>query len=465
MALSGSTVFEVRTAGADTNGGGFVTGASGSDYSQQDAKNTVGSDISTTDAVANGTTTLTSATANFGTTIVGNIIYLQGGTGSLAAGWYQVTARASTTSITLDRTVAAGTGITMNIGGALASMGRAATLAIVSGMYVYLKSGTYAITSTTQNADAGRVVATQNTGYEAYQTTRGDLGAQAIMQASGIASTTIISGNGTPVVYRGITVDGASLTAIKGWSCPGLMYKCGAINCTNTGFDDNSTTGTTWKQCYATGCTTAGAAFLMANAIGVNCIDCIAYDNTIVGFSMDIGATAIRCISYGNSGASSDGFYMTGSGAHCCECVAYDNGRDGFRIDGGANLIQNCLSEGHAAGWGFIITGASARNNQLANCGSYDNNSGDFSIANTASNRNYSSVTGSSSFFVNAAGADFALNNTAGGGLDAQGVGYPGALPVGGTGYIDLGALQHQDGGGGSPGGGGGSEVAYGFIG
>ena len=52
MALSANSVFEVRTAGNDTNGGGFVTGAAGTDYSQQDAKNTAGSDISTTDAVA-----------------------------------------------------------------------------------------------------------------------------------------------------------------------------------------------------------------------------------------------------------------------------------------------------------------------------------------------------------------------------------------------------------------------------
>jgi len=62
-AISVNSVFEVRTAGNDTNGGGFVTGAAGTDYSQQDANNTVGADISTTDAVAAGTTTITSITA------------------------------------------------------------------------------------------------------------------------------------------------------------------------------------------------------------------------------------------------------------------------------------------------------------------------------------------------------------------------------------------------------------------
>ena len=125
MAISNTQVLEVRTAGNDTNGGGFNSAAAGVDYSQQDTKNTVGNNISTTDAVANGTTTITSATATFTADIVGNLIYLQGGTGALAAGWYQVNTFTNGTTIVVDRTVAAGTGITMNIGGAMASIGGA----------------------------------------------------------------------------------------------------------------------------------------------------------------------------------------------------------------------------------------------------------------------------------------------------------------------------------------------------
>ena len=77
MALPAATVWEVRpTAGSDTNGGGFVAGASGTDYSQQNAANSAGSDISTTDVVATGVATITSATASFTSAIVGNVIYL-----------------------------------------------------------------------------------------------------------------------------------------------------------------------------------------------------------------------------------------------------------------------------------------------------------------------------------------------------------------------------------------------------
>src|SRR5689334_4033214 len=104
MALSANTVWEIQTGGNDANGGGFVTGASGTDYSQTATKRTAtGSDDSTTDAVANGTTTLTSATANFTTEIVGNIICLSGGSGSLTKGWYQVASRTNATTIVLDR--------------------------------------------------------------------------------------------------------------------------------------------------------------------------------------------------------------------------------------------------------------------------------------------------------------------------------------------------------------------------
>src|SRR5580698_8835266 len=103
MALPSTSVWEVRpTNGSNTNGGGFDSTGTGTDFSQQNSKNTSGNNISTTDAVAAGSTTITSATAAFNSTITGNIIYLQGGSGSLSAGWYRAT-YVSATSITVDR--------------------------------------------------------------------------------------------------------------------------------------------------------------------------------------------------------------------------------------------------------------------------------------------------------------------------------------------------------------------------
>jgi hypothetical protein len=76
-----------------------------------------GNNISTADAVGNGTTTITSATASFTSAIVGSVIQLSGGTASLTAAWYYVTGYTNATTITVSGTVAAGTGMTMTVGG------------------------------------------------------------------------------------------------------------------------------------------------------------------------------------------------------------------------------------------------------------------------------------------------------------------------------------------------------------
>lgn len=444
MSLSANSVFEVRTAGNDTNGGGFVTGASGTDYSQQDSKNTVGSDISTTDAVANGTTTITSATANFGTTIIGNIIYLEGGTGALAAGWYQVTARASATSITVDRTVAAGTGITMNIGGALASLGMAGGVGLVSGNIIYIKAGTYSITSASTNISGGCFSSSVLVVIQGYQTTRNDLGTAPLLQASGISTFTLISStNGDSSLYN-IDVDGASLTSSRGIAARGVVYKCSAINCTNNGFFES--TSTLFLRCTATGCSTQ-PAFL--NGF---CIFCIAYNNTVTGFSQNTASRGYCfCIADSNSGASSDGFFIDGAGDFILGCDAYNNGRDGIRLNEDAVSAINCICETNA-GNGIILP-AAQDSVLLLNNATFNNSSGGIDVGTGKGVLNIGAVAGSSSFFTDAPNQDFSLNNVANGGALARATGYPGTLPIGGTGYLDIGALQHLEiaSGGGTP--------------
>ena len=149
MALSASSVWEVRTTGSDTNGGGFVTGASGTDYTQQNA-----AQYSLTNGVTNGTTTI--ATISAAAVMIGNIAYVQGGTGSVVAGWYQITGASAGVSITVDRStgLSAGTGVTINIGGALASPGQSGAL-LVAGNLIWVKSGTYPITSASTNISGG----------------------------------------------------------------------------------------------------------------------------------------------------------------------------------------------------------------------------------------------------------------------------------------------------------------------
>ena len=434
MALAAASVFEVRSAGTDTNGGGFVTGAAGTDYSQQDAKNTVGADISTTDAVANGTTTITSATGNFGTTIVGNIIYLQGGTGSLAAGWYQVTARASTTSITVDRTVAAGTGITMNIGGALKSLGGAGVPTLVAGNKIYVKNdGAYSVTSASTNVAGGCLSKALAIYIEGYNSARGDMGSPPVFTASGINTFTFCTVNGSGAMVSNVSFDGASLTSSRGFLTRGIGYKLSAINCTNTAFA--MSTDVIYERCYSSG--GSGVAF-----DGGFCIDCVCTNNAGIGFSGLASSIYIRCISYANTGATGWGFRSATLGCIYINCVAYGNAKDGFNVLTQNNfLFVNCIAEGNTEN-GFEIVNIQAA---LVNCAGYNNTSGNTSLGTNVGVQNLGFVTGSATFFTNAGTGDFSLNNTAGGGAVARAAGYPGIFPGGlTTGYEDIGAAQVQ---------------------
>lgn len=451
MALSANTVWEIRAAGDDANGGGFVTGASGSDWSQQNGKRTGAdvTDISTTDAVCNGTTTVTSATANFAATIVGNIICMSGGTGGLTKQWYQVTARTNATTITVDRTIIAGTGVTMNIGGALASLGMAGGVVLVAGMIIWVRAGTYTVTSASINVSGGCFSSSTAVFIEGYNTVRGDLGTKPLIQADGVitAFTLITQGSNGSQYVKNLKLDGNNRTTSRGLVIRGYAYYIECVNFTNSGIADTvGTTAATAFNCSATGCSTQ-AAFSIAS-----CINCVAFNNTVSGFANGgTDAYYVRCLAYGNSGASSDGFNVgasSGKGTFI-NCVAYNNGRDGFRLGGQrSQTCINCIAEANA-GVGFNH----ALNQQLGLfvCAGFNNTGGNSAIGTHAASFNTGFITGGASFFTNAAGADFSLNNTAGAGAVVRDVGMPGQITghTTSTGYLDLGVFQHQGAGGG----------------
>ncbi len=436
MALNAATVWEVRTAGNDTNGGGYdATQVGGVDQSLQDSKNTVGNNISTTDAVANGTTTLTSATASFTADIIGNIIYLQGGTGSLAATRRRVVTRTNATTITVDATVASGNTITMNIGGALASPGGAA-VNWVSGNLAWIKAGTYTITSASANVAAGCF---SRTGFVfGYQTSRGDWGTKPLLQASGISSFALLTMGASPGFVKNIAVDGASLTTSRGivLTSGTAAVDCKASNCTNNGFNNS---GGLCIQCEATGCAT-NAAFSGTGS----CYNCWSHDNTVGGFSITAAGALVQCIADTNTGATTDGFTVSAAGGIIISCVSYANGRDGFRSTASGVFITNCIAESNSSGVGFNNNTAT-NVLSLTNCGAFGNNT-DFSIGTNSISTNDDQVVGSSSFFTNPTASDFSLNNTAGAGADLRAVGYPQSLASGNTiSFPDIGAAQHQE--------------------
>lgn len=436
MALSVNTVWEVRSAGTDTNGGGFVTGSGGTDYSQQNSKNTAGSDISVTNAVGAGSTTITSATANFSTAIVGNLIYLTGGTGSLVAAWYQVISRSSVTTITIDRAVAVGTGITMNIGGALGSIGGTAVAGVLAGNIVYVQAGTFSISTATTNVSGGAISLAILIVFAGYSTNRtlSNTDTKPLFQF-GAASTSLFITRG--LVYN-MAFDGNAQTAAR---VSGAADSTFYGNCSFTNLN-TAAGGGTYNGCSATA--NSAAVFIGG------CTNCEAYANTATPFTTP--SSFVACLSYNNTGATTDGFIVAGSAVTIINCSAYGNGRAGFQWNAASRscAMINCHAENNTT-WGFDnLSGAGVGTGQmLVNCSAYNNTSGTISNVSKASISNFITVT-VGSVFVSAGTNNFALNNTTNQGALLRAAAFPALFPRGTTAsFLDIGAAQHQDTGGG----------------
>lgn len=429
---------------------GSPTGATwGIDYSQNNAAH-----ISFTDMKIDATTNtrFTSAANPVGKNFIGNIINVTSGTG-FTVQRVKVQSTSGTVA-TCDKSLGTlgSTGGNGAQGGALAdpafAVGASVTGGSVSGEGVYIQSGNYSITSATTNVAGGCISQSVVGRIEGYNLVRGDLVGAPVLTASGIATATLWSTGGvTTVMGRNITLDGASLTAIKGFDQSSavltVLEKITAKNCTNTGI--TCTSGFLFR-CLATGCTTAGSGFNVSTASFT--VACEAYDNTVPGF---IGPTAgsctfVNCIADSNTGATSDGFQVNGGSVVVyLNCTAYGNGRDGFRCNGtNVPFAVNCIAEGNG-GYGFNNSGSSTFGT-LSYCATYNNTSGATEVPAGVNNANWgnaydSFITLGSSPFVDAANRNFALSPSSG--LSLRGTGYPGLFPGGATtGYMDVGAAQ-----------------------
>lgn len=440
MALSANTVWELRTGGSDTNGGGFVTGSGGTDYSQQNA-----AQLSVTDAACSGTTTVTSATGGFTAAMVGSIMYLSSG-----PGWYQITVYTDTNTVTVDRAGPSASGMTANVGGAFASIGQLGLIhgtanVGVSGQRAYIKSGTYTLTSTTANVSGGRYSYTGSNRYsvEGYDTTRGDDGTPPVLDVAALTTFTVITSTQTGasgVLWRNIKVDGQSGASVTGFSfaAAGVGYLLQAVDCTVGITGGNAR----WIKCYAEGCetgsTSSGSLYACRTkncTTGyenpVNIARCVATGGT-TGFDITFGSVAVKCIAYGCSGS---GFDMNGNarGSSATDCVAVNCGAYGF--DGDSTILYA----------------------SLLNCAGYNNTSGNVNNSSAMfMNLNFVTLTGDP--FVNAGADNFTLNNTAGAGAALRDAGVD---VYGLTDYNDVGACGHQDTGGG---GGGGNLLGNGTL-
>lgn len=432
MAIAAGCVWEVRSTGSDSNGGGYVPGA-GTDYSQQDA-----AQLTVADAAATGTTNLSSATGGFTAAMVNNIVNVVG------QGRRQITAYVDANNVTCDAAWGTFSGATANVGGACASPGEFFGI-ITSGNTVWIQgtatpeSSPYLI-SASSNVSGGRLTlpASVNVHLRGYLTSRGDIttvgGLRPVLKANANSVTIWSVSNNTSSIVRDLIFDGDKATrtgtvatgANSNWS----GYNLTARNCASGGF----------------------------GGTGLRLEDCAAVDNTGNGFP---AATIFaRCVAIGNSG---DGF---AGGSFVVGCLAAQNGGDGFKVSatmifdgntayGNAGdglevisasnpLISNCVIYGNT-GYGVRVTSASIP--ALINTAMGDNTAG--ATTGTIASE-IGTITLTADPFTDAAGDDYSPNSAAGGGALIKGLVSPQTLNGTSTPHrADLGAAQLGGGGGG----------------
>lgn len=462
MAISQTTVWEVRAgAGNDNNGGGFVPGASGTDFSQQNAPQFALTGIASAGA---GNIFLTASAA---ATMVGNLCQVISGT-NFNVGFYQITAVSVGVSVTVSTNHTGGsisTGVgaagVINIGGAMATM--AATIAGMENQNQAYCTGTFTITTSLSFTINNNTVPMTFIGYGSV---RGDTG-----RATWTSSTNSISIcrflQATSYLFQNIVI--------------------------------SSTAGTRGNGFYASA---------TANSTAIRVINCI-FDGLAVGilgdFVVDFAFQGIslencevkNCTSHGirNSGTiwvsfsfihanTGSGMVVTSSGtagsfgaATLFHSIFYSNGAGGYvdATDAAPPLKSiaafNCaFSTNTGAGMALTGGGATGACGILVNC-IFDRNTtyglsavaavlpalGQWNLAffnNTTAARNnqpagFNDITLSADPYTSV-GTDFSLNSTAGGGAACKQTGFPGVLIAGGTGFADVGALNPQASAGGT---------------
>lgn len=435
-----------RTDGVDTNGGGYLPGSSGTNYSNQAT-----AAYAFTNGQTLGTTTVLLPGAS--SDMVGNLAYITGGSGPVAANlWYQIISVTPGTSILVDRStgLTSGTGVTVNIGGSLLSPGIISLMSVspmgVANMKFSIKynaSSSFTYTTTTPGIGGPGNIGSGFSAYvEGFDITPGDR-----------------TGN-KPTVSWGSTTVGSATYAFHGIGSGRQTFSNIIVNGNHVanacGFDV-SIAGSSADQCVAMNCDgTAGVGFLVGSvgATGMAPFSCQA-NTCITGFlgSAQHGAVdscdAVSCTTgYSTlqihtkclARTCTNGFSTSDTDATFTNCTADSNTTTGFVITGRAEFL-NSLATNQSSGTGFSIGSNLAT---MRNCAGY-NNSTNFTTSGPLVNQGF--ITPSTDPYVNQSGGDFRPNSTATGGALLRGAGIG---VYGQTDTVDVGAVQSTPGSGAS---------------
>lgn len=466
MALSAATVWEVRASGAsDSNGGGFVAGASGTDWSQQNSPQYALAGIA---SVGAGNVVLSAAAA---ADMVGNIAQVISGT-NYNTGFFQITAVSVGVSITFStnnagQSISSGVGASgvINIGGALATV--AAMLAAAQPANTAYLKGTFTITTILTFAAGLASTAGNPFLIIGYTTTRGDNGRATITTATNGTSLIVFKAGGCALINIALTnTAGTRASGIDQTTAGNRFGNIMLFNCILDGFtiginaDDS---GSSWaiqglvlgnceiKNCSSHGIFQDGPTHLFATFIH----DCAGSGIRIISSSQTPHFTIDRCIFYNNGTSglvvNQMPFINQGSILISNSCFSTNTGAGiliaGVQTSIGALTIVNCIFDRNTT-YGIDNT----TSNVITSGISLWNNA--FYLNTTAATHQISPAPTFNTITLSAdpytsVGTDFSLNSTAGGGAAVNGAGFPGVLIAGGTGFASPGALAPSTGGGG----------------
>lgn len=477
-AISNATVFEVRpTVGSDANGGGFVTGASGTDWSQQTSPQ-----YSLTGLTTSGAAALV-ATTSASTDMVGNLIQITSGT-NFTPGFYQILSVIAGVSITVDRNATTGVGAAGAgaIGGALATITQANSVAVGSNTVWVKATGTYTVTTALVITLDSHNSGSNQLPYSiiGYTSTRGDGGQVTWTTSTNSIDLIDFSSGSTAAVNVSIqnfnmtTTAGTKGDAIKALSSSVNTPNVSIIHCLITGFvigiDGNAATNNAFVglqliNTRVTGCSSHGVRNGVANTYVLgSMLDNNGGDGFSTAATFAINAVAFytfdNSIFYKNGGNGINVAFSDASNTReelivIKDCDLSTNTGAGLLMFNATNpLGQITNSIFDANGTYGVDNGTGIIAQSLLYTNAFFNNT---TAATRGTNAGIGTITLSASPYTSLGSLDFSLNSNTGGGAALKGAGFPGVLQAGGTGHADVGALQ-------STGSAGGGQVGYPIV-
>jgi len=448
-AFTGTTQWDVRTTGLDTNGGCFdpYIASAGTDRSQADTPF-----ISYTDLLVGATTTQYTSVLNPPTTaLIGNCINVQSGVGCTVQR-VQVVSVASSIA-TVDKSLGTAASVcTGDLGGGLLTNALAWSL-FVSGNTVWTKSGTYTITSGITTPASVQFY------WIGYGSAHGDDGPAPLITTStnSVVLFTINTGVIVATMHnlafshtaasRGnciqndssvpplITISNASLTGcVYGVAAEGGVsgQNVNQLTVSNSTFASNLGSDVLWGgalKLYGNfingGNSTAGNG-MIESAVSGSSLDAVG--NVLVNGTAKGIVQSLANVAYGKIYSNTFGNIGT---------VCMDFGVLAFAgqsLIAQNNIFYGCGTVGLAVLPSLRIYGVNVRNN------AFGNNGTDY----TGVPAGIGDVSIGADPFTNSGGGDYSLNNASTGGALLRSAGYPGLLGGSTTSYPPIGAVAPQ---------------------